>query len=104
MYKNRSGVDLDDTTARILQAFMVMADAIDRAGSTDPARIQTALRATDLKPEQLITRYKGVKFDDKGQNTLGSALVIQLQDGVHYLPVWPRERAESDPVLPHKGW
>lgn len=104
MYRKKSGVDLDDTTARILQAFMVMADAINRAGSTDPAKIQAALRATDLKPEQLITRYKGVKFDDKGQNTLGSALVIQLQNGKNYVPVWPRERAEREPMLPYKGW
>jgi len=62
------------------------------------------LRATDFKPEQLIMGYKGVKFDDKGQNILASALVIQLQDGAHYLPVWPKDKAAADPVLPYKGW
>jgi branched-chain amino acid transport system substrate-binding protein len=104
MYKKKSGVDLDDTTARIMQGFMVLVDAINRAGSTEPAKIQAALRATDLKPEQLIMGFKGVKFDDKGQNILASALVIQLQDGVHYVPVWPKENAAAAPALPYKGW
>ncbi len=104
MYKKRSGVDLDDTSARIMQGFLVLADAINHAGSTEPAKIQAALRATDLKPEQLIMGYKGVKFDEKGQNILASALVIQLQDGAHYAPVWPKERALAEPALPYKGW
>ncbi len=67
MYKKKSGDDLDDTAARIMQGFFVLCDAIDRAGSTVPDKIQAALKATDLKPDQLIMGYKGVKFDDKGQ-------------------------------------
>src|SRR5262252_2530807 len=104
MYKKKSGVDLDDTTARIMQGFMVMVDAVNRAGSTEPAKIQAALRATDLKPNQLIMGFKGVKFDEKGQNILASALVIQLQTGVNYVPVWPKERATAEPILVYKGW
>ena len=53
-----------------MQGFFVLVEAIDRAGSTEPAKIQAALKATDLKPDQLIMGYKGVKFDDKGQNIL----------------------------------
>jgi branched-chain amino acid transport system substrate-binding protein len=104
MYKKRSGDDLDDTAARTMQGFFVLCDAIDRAGSTEPAKIQAALKATDLKPDKLIMGYKGVKFDEKGQNTLASGLVIQLQDGEHYVPVWPKEKAVTAPALPYKGW
>jgi branched-chain amino acid transport system substrate-binding protein len=104
MYKKRSGDDLDDTGARTMQGFLVLCDAIDRAGSTDPAKIQAALKATDLKPDQLIMGYKGVKFDDKGQNILASGLVIQLQDGENYVPVWPKVGARTPPVFPYKGW
>jgi branched-chain amino acid transport system substrate-binding protein len=104
MYKKRSGDDLDDTAARTMQGFFVLCDAIDRAGSTEPAKIQAALKATDLKPDQLIMGYKGVKFDEKGQNTLASGLVIQLQDGEHYVAVWPKAKAVTAPVLPYKGW
>ena len=75
----------------------MLIEAIDRAGSTEPAKIQAALKATDLKPDQLIMGYKGVKFDDKGQNMLASGLVIQLQDGENYVPVWPKAAAKTAP-------
>ena len=104
MYKKKSGDEMDDTVARQMQGFFVLADAIDRAGSTDPAKIQAALKATDLKADQLMIGYKGVKFDDKGQNILASGGIIQLQDGENYVSVWPKANAEKAPVLPYKGW
>jgi branched-chain amino acid transport system substrate-binding protein len=104
MYRKKTGYDLDDTSARIMQGFMVLIDAINRAGSTEPAKIQAALKATDLKPNQLIMGFKGVKFDEKGQNILASALVIQLQNGKDYVPVWPKEQARAEIALPYKGW
>src|ERR1700689_1791617 len=42
MYKKKTGDDMDDTTGRAMQAFFVLCDAIDRAGSTQPAKIQAA--------------------------------------------------------------
>lgn len=104
MYKKKSGDEMDDTAARQMQGFFVLMEAIDRAGSTDPAKIQAALKATDLKPDQLLMGYKGVKFDDKGQNVLASGLIIQLQDGENYVAVWPKGNAEKAPVMPYKGW
>jgi len=104
LYKKKSGDEMDDTAAREMQAFFVLADAIDRAGSTEPAKIQAALKATDLKPEQLMMGYKGVKFDDKGQNISASGVIIQLQDGENYVSVWPKASAAKAPIVPYKGW
>jgi branched-chain amino acid transport system substrate-binding protein len=104
IYKKKSGDDMDDTAARQMQGFFVLVDAIDRAKSTEPDKIQAALKATDLKPDQLIMGYKGVKFDDKGQNILAAGLVIQLQDGENYIPVWPKNQAKAEPQMPYKGW
>ena len=104
MYKKKTGYDMDDTTGRAMQAFFVLCDAIDRAGSTEPAKIQAALKATDLKPDQLMMGYKGVKFNEKGQNILASSLIIQLQDGEHYVAVWPKGSSDKSPQLPYKGW
>jgi branched-chain amino acid transport system substrate-binding protein len=103
MYKKKTGNDLDDTAGRAMQGFFVLVEAINRAGSTDPAKIQAALKATDLKPNQLMMGYKGVKFDDKGNNTLASALLIQVQ-GDAYVAVWPKESATAQLKLPYKGW
>jgi branched-chain amino acid transport system substrate-binding protein len=103
MFKAKHGRDLDDTSARWLQGFLVLADAINRAGSTDPEKIQAALRATDLKPDQLIMGYNGVKFDETGQNTLAATYLVQLK-GKEYVSVWPDDRATAKLELPMKGW
>jgi branched-chain amino acid transport system substrate-binding protein len=103
MFKAKHGRDLDDTSARWLQGFLVLTDAINRAGSTDPEKIQAALRATDLKPDQLIMGYNGVKFDDTGQNTLAATYLVQLK-GKEYVSVWPADRATAKLELPMKGW
>jgi branched-chain amino acid transport system substrate-binding protein len=103
LYKKKTGNDLDDSSGRIMQGLFVMADAINRAGSTDPAKIQAALKATDLKPNQLLMGYRGVKFDEKGNNTLAAALLIQVQ-GDKYVSVWPKESATAPLQLPYKGW
>ena len=103
MYKKRTGYDLDDTAGRAMQGFFTLVEAINRAGSTDPAKIQAALKATDLKPNQLMMGYKGVKFDEKGNNSLAAALLIQIQ-GDKYVAVWPKAAATAPLQLPYKGW
>ncbi len=103
MFKAKYGRDLDDTSARWMQGFFVLADAINRAGSTEPDKIQAALKATDLKADQLMIGYSGVKFDDTGQNTLASTFLIQLK-GKEYVSIWPADRATSKIELPMKGW
>ena len=103
MFKAKYGRDLDDTSARWMQGFFVLADAINRAASTEPQKIQAALKATDLKPEQLMIGYNGVKFDETGQNVLASTFLIQLK-GKEYVSVWPQARATSSLEWPMKGW
>jgi branched-chain amino acid transport system substrate-binding protein len=103
MYKAKTGRDMDDTSARWMQGFLALAEAIDRAGSTEPAKIQQALQETDLKPAQLMIGYRGVKFDATGQNTLAATYLIQLQ-GKDYKAVWPKERATADLQWPMRGW
>jgi branched-chain amino acid transport system substrate-binding protein len=103
MYKAKTGRDLDDTSGRNMEAFFVLADAINRAGSSDPDKIRDALANTDLKPEQLMMGYHGVKFDQSGQNTLASTYLIQLH-GKRYDLVWPESVANSKLQWPMAGW
>jgi branched-chain amino acid transport system substrate-binding protein len=51
----------------------------------------------------MVTGYEGVKFDDKGQNTLASTLVTQMRGG-KYVAIWPKARATDQIILPYKGW
>jgi branched-chain amino acid transport system substrate-binding protein len=103
MFKAKYKRDLDDTSARWMQGFLVLAEAINRAGSTDPEKIQAALKATDLKADQLMIGYRGVKFDETGQNTLSATYLIQLH-GKSYESVWPENRATAKFEWPMKGW
>jgi branched-chain amino acid transport system substrate-binding protein len=103
LYRKKNNVDLDDASARAMQGMLILADAINRAGSTDAAKIQAALRETDLKANQIVTGYNGVKFDAKGQNVLASSLITQMQGG-RYVPVWPKDKAVGELKLPYKGW
>src|SRR5215475_13397118 len=103
MYKAKTGRDLDDTSARNMQSFFALADAINRAGATDPEKIRDALTKTDLKPEQLMMGYQGVKFDDTGQNILAATYLIQLKDKQYQL-VWPDKAAAAKLDWPMKGW
>lgn len=102
MFKPRSGGnDLNGNSARSLQGILTLADAINRAGSTNPDAIRKALAATDLTADQIIMPWAGVKFDSKGQNVEGQGLILQLV-GKDYQTVWPTryKKMENLPELP----
>jgi len=103
MYRERYGKDMDGTPARAFTAMMTLADAINRAGSTDPEKIRAALAATNLAATQLIMPWDGVKFDAKGQNVLTGAIFIQTQEGTPKL-VWPASLASAKLVWPRPAW
>ncbi len=103
LYKKRAGHDLDDTSGRSMVGMFVLADAINRAGSTDPAKVQAALQATNIPADQLMIGYDGVKFGPNGQNTEAATLLVQLRDR-KYVSIWPAGKAANEPALPFKGW
>jgi branched-chain amino acid transport system substrate-binding protein len=103
MYKAKTGRDLDDTSGRNMQSFFVLAEAIDRAGSTDAEKIRVALTQTNLSPDQLMMGYNGVKFDETGQNIFASTYLIQLK-GKQYQLVWPERAAAAKLDWPMLGW
>jgi len=104
MYKAKQGKDLNDNTSRSFTGMVVLLDAINRAGSTDPEAIRKALLATDLKPGQLIMPWKGVKFDPAtGQNESGTPLITQWRGGQLKI-VWPFDLASTDVLYPLPKW
>ncbi|MDU4962310.1 MAG: ABC transporter substrate-binding protein [Sporomusaceae bacterium] len=104
LYKEKYGTNMNGNIARAFTAVLVLADAINRAGSTDPAAIKTALEATNLPEDQLIMPWKGVKFDPKThQNTEGSGIIVQVQNG-EYVTVWPWKLASKEIIWPMPKW
>jgi branched-chain amino acid transport system substrate-binding protein len=82
---------------------MVMADAINRAKSTEPEAIRKALSETNITADHLIMPWKGVKFDENGQNVLGRGILVQIVDG-KYNTVWPFNMASREVVWPMPKW
>lgn len=75
------GKDLNDMTSREVTALQVLADALNRAKSTNNMALRTALRATDIPGNQTIMPWPGIKFDKTGQNTEGKPVIQQFQKG-----------------------
>ena len=61
------------------------------------------MAATDLKPNQLIMPWTGVRFDEKGQNTGVRAILQQIQKGA-YATIYPFDLASADVVYPLPGY
>ena len=101
--KNSGGRDLSDVPAREFTAFMVLIDAINRAGSTDPEKIRIALTKTNIPAKNLIIPYKGVKFGANGHNELQRGILMQVQNG-QYCTIYPFELAACEVKYPMPTW
>ena len=71
--------------------------AINRAGSTKPDDIHKALEETSVNGDQTIMPWKGVKFDETGQNIWATPVIQQVFGGV-YKTVYPFDVATTEAV------
>jgi branched-chain amino acid transport system substrate-binding protein len=101
MYKEKSGKDFNDYSSRQFMALIVMAEAINRAKSTDGDKIREALVATDLSGEQTIMPWKRIKFDDMGQNNDADPVLLQYVGG-KFVTIFPSQAAVAEAVWPMK--
>ena len=97
MFRAKAGKDLNDNTSRQVVAVQVLADAINRAGSAKPDDIRKALMATNVPGDQTIMPWKGVRFDETGQNQDATPVIQQVVGGV-FRTVYPAEVAVQEPV------
>ncbi len=88
----------DQHAAAATAACLTLEVAIERAASTDPAKVREALAATDLS-----TFFGRIKFDDRGANAVKPIYVQQVQAGRAVL-IWPPDIASARPHYPDPGW
>jgi branched-chain amino acid transport system substrate-binding protein len=104
LYKQKYGHDMSENAARSFMAPFVIADAINRAKSTDPDAILKALNETNIPGNQLIYPWQGIKFDPKThQNIYAKGTLVQVL-GQNYVTVWPFEAASKPFVWPFPAW
>ena len=97
------GKPLDGNTARDFMGVLVIADAIDRAGSTKPDAIRAALVKTNIPGKLTLMPWNRIHFDATGQNDGGAGIIEQVQDG-KYETVWPFDVAVRPAIWPMPAW
>jgi branched-chain amino acid transport system substrate-binding protein len=99
MFKARSGKDFNDYSSRQFMGLILMADAINRAQSTDGEKIREALAATDMPGDVTIMPWKRVKYDEMGQNNDADPVLLQYIGG-KFVTIAPEQVAVSEAVWP----
>lgn len=105
-YNAKYGSNLTGEAVDAYLAMYVLKDALERAGSLDPAKIRQALATTNLTGGPgMIVGYDAVEFDKTGQNKHAALVMVQINDlgkGLERITVWPKSarRAGYTPIFP----
>jgi branched-chain amino acid transport system substrate-binding protein len=94
-----SGRALDADMLYGYQAVRVLADALQRVGSTEGPRLRLGLATTALYGAHLVLPQGLLTFDGTGQNR-GARLVVEQVQGGKMVTVWPKECAQGTVRLP----
>lgn len=95
-FRAKHGVDLNGESANCYAATYVIADALERAASTDPEKIREALSQTKITSgPAMIMPHEAVEFDESGQNIHAKLIMIQIRDGQR-VTVWPFSAKNPD--------
>lgn len=96
------GEPMDTEAMLSYQAIYVIADALERAGSADPADLRAALAETNLA-EHFMAYPGPIAFDETGENINAQPVLMQVVDGA-VQQVYPLELREVEPVFPGTSW
>lgn len=98
VHQAKFGRPADVLTGPAYASIQVLAAAIEKAGTLDPAKIRDAIAATDM-----MTVQGNIKFRADGTLVDPCPAAVQWQGGVQKL-VWPKEFKEDDFIYPVPPW
>ena len=90
--KRAGGRPLDASAGYAYEAVLVIADAVERAGTVDPAAIADALRRTSFASPFMVSAGP-IVFDSSGNNPNAAPALLQVFGG-RAAVVWPKAAAE----------
>jgi branched-chain amino acid transport system substrate-binding protein len=79
------------------ESVRVIADALERAGSSEPGKVRDAITKTGL--DSLMAQSGPIAFDEKGENKGAIPILMQVQKGV-VNQVYPKDLAQAQPLYP----
>lgn len=102
IYRQRYGMNIDSNSGYAFMAVQVVADALERAGSTESEALVTALNQTDFAGHPMVGGP--VKFAPNGDNVNAMTPMLQVHpaEDVHerVKVVLPEQFAQADWVFP----
>lgn len=103
-YEKRYGEFIMEHAGEAYVMIWVIADALQRATSTDPLKVRDALAKTNLTkgPGSVMPGCR-VEFDDTGWNKHVHPVMVQWQNG-QLRTVYPASDARAKPVWPVPAW
>ena len=103
-FREKFGQEMLADAVRSFHAPIALADAINRAGSTDPEAIRQALLETDIPGKYCLSPWEGIKFDPETcQNMYAQYIICQIQEE-DFWTVYPDTFATRDAVFPFPSW
>jgi branched-chain amino acid transport system substrate-binding protein len=97
LYEETYGEPIRTSAVLTYDAVMVIAGALEEAGSADPTAVRDAIAESSYQP--LTVSSGPVEFDETGQNTNAGIVVMQVQDAA-IQQVFPNDLAEADYRFP----
>ena len=97
LYKEKYKDDIRTGAVLSHESVRVIADALERAKSAEPAKVRDAIAQSNL--ESLMAQSGPIAFDEKGENKGAIPILMQVQKGT-VNQVWPKELAQADPIYP----
>ena len=96
-YQKRFGDQLTTESAWAYQGVMIIADILERAGTTDPDKFVEAGRKTNITNH--IVAGGPIQFAENGDNLGASSAMVQIREGLAKV-IYPKEMAEVSAVYP----
>lgn len=97
LYQERYNDQIRTGAVLAYDSVRVIADALERAGDSAPAKVRDAIAKVSL--DSLIAQKGPIVFGPTGENENASPILMQVQSG-SIKQVFPADKAESKPAYP----
>ena len=104
LYKQKFGYDMGEYAVRGFTSVLIICEAINRAGTTNPKAVRNAMETSDIPGKQLLMPWKGVKFDAKTHHNISAAGIITQMREKQRVTVWPPVSASMEAIWPMPRW
>lgn len=99
LYQNRYNTPMTEEAANSFTAVYTLALAINNAGATDGRRVRSALLSLDVRGQDTIMPWQGIRFDETHQNVKSAVAIEQFVDRTFHV-VYPPDAKTRDLVFP----